>query len=234
MNLQRVPIDSISFFEHNPRTIDASGLDRLSASLRRFGLYAPLVCWPDPDRGLVVVGGNQRLTALRRMRESGESGLDEIPVVVLDCSEAEARMIVLRDNTHDGEWEWSSLSSYLSDLVSSDAELDLVATGFDREVLDELVSLGSDPLLSATDPAEASTAEQIEPDPGDGPRTTTEIEKPKPATATRFVVGNVRGKIPISLYGRFVGVLDARGKALGTNDLGVLLGSLLSDLEGES
>lgn len=233
MNLQRVPIDSISFFEHNPRSIDSAGLDRLSASLRRFGLYAPLVVWPDPERGLVVVGGNQRLTAIRRMRDRGEVDLDEIPVVVLDCSEAEARMIVLRDNTHDGEWEWSSLSTYLSDLVATDGDLDLDATGFDREVLDELVSLGSDPLLTATDPASESSAEPVEPESGDGPRTSTEIEKPKAATSTRFVIGNVRGKIPISLYGRFVGVLDARGKSLGTNDLGVLLGSLLDDIGGD-
>lgn len=234
MNVQRVPIDSLAFFDDNPRSIDAEGLDRLSASIRRFGLYVPLVAWPDPDRGLVVVGGNQRLTALRRMRDAGEAEIGEVPVVVLDCSEAEARMIVLRDNTHDGEWEWSSLSTYLSDLVAADSDLDLSATGFDREVLDELVSLGSDPLLSATDPSAEGAADQIEEGSESEPRTTAEIEKPSPATSTRFVIGNVRGKIPIALYGRFVGLLDRRGKDLGTNDLGVLLGSLLDDLGGAS
>lgn len=233
MNIERVPIDSLSFFDHNPRSIDADGLDRLAASLRRFGLYVPLVAWPDPERGLVVVGGNQRLTAMRRMRDAGEPGLEEVPVVVLDCSEAEARMIVLRDNTHDGEWEWSSLSTYLSDLVATDEDLDLTATGFDREVLDELVSLGTDPLLTATEPGSEAPSDPVEDGSGDGPRTTATIEQPKPATATRFVVGNVRGKIPIALYGRFVGVLDKRSKALGTNDLGVLFGSLLDDLGGD-
>jgi ParB-like chromosome segregation protein Spo0J len=229
MNLQRVALDDLSTFDDNPRTIDPEGLDRLSASLRRFGLYVPLVVWPDPARGLVVVGGNQRLTALRRMRDAGEPVPSEIPVVVLDCSEVEARTIVLRDNTHDGEWEWSSLSAYLSDLVETDSELDLASTGFDREVLDELVALGSDPLLAATDPVSAS-GEAIEDGSGDEPRTKAEIEQPRPATSTRFVIGNVRGKIPIALYGRMVGVFDERSKVLGTNDLGVVLGSLLDDL----
>lgn len=231
MNVVRVSLDDLSHFEDNPRRIDSEGLDRLSASLRRFGLYVPLVAWADPDRGLVVVGGNQRLSALRRMRDEGEPVPSEIPVVVLDCSEVDARTIVLRDNTHDGEWDWSSLSSYLADLVETDPGLDLSSTGFDQEVLAELVALGSDPLLSATDP-ETFTGEPIDDEPTDGPRTRAEIEQPKPATSTRFVVGNVRGKIPIALYGRVVRVIDARSKSLGTNDLGVVMGSLLDDLGG--
>jgi hypothetical protein len=234
MQTEAIPIDDLSFFDDNPRTISAESLDRLSASLRRFGLFVPLLGWRSPTRGLVVVGGNQRLLALRRMRDEGEAVPSSIPVVILDCSEAEARTIVLRDNTHDGEWEWEGLSTYLADLVATDPDLDLVTTGFDSEVFDELIALGADPLLSATAPERAS-GEAIEDGSGTSPTSTrAEIEKAAPATATRFVIGNVRGKIPIALYGRFVGLFDARATALGTNDLGVLFGSLLDDLGGAS
>ncbi len=233
MQTERVPIGDLAFFDDNPRTLSAEGLDRLSASLRRFGLFVPLVAWRSPDRGLVVVGGNQRLLAIRRMREEGDPEAPaEIPVVVLDCSEEEARTIVLRDNTHDGEWEWGALSTYLADLVATEPDLDLATTGFDSAIFEELIALGSDPLLSATDP-DAGSDEQVEQDDGASPSSTrAPIEKPPPATATRFVVGNVRGKISIALYGRLVGVIDARSTALGTNDLGVLFGSLLDDLGG--
>lgn len=232
MQIDRVPLDSLSPFDQNPRSIDSAGLDRLKASLRRFGLFAPLIVWPDPDRGLVVVGGNQRLTALRAMRESGEEVPAEVPVVVLDCTEADARVIVVRDNTHDGEWEWSALGEYLQDLVATDSALDLDLTGFESEVFDEIVALGTDPLIMATQPTEGGEDSAVGDGSGDGPRTGNQISKPDGAEQARFVLGNIRGKIPISIYGRFVGLFERRSTALATTDFGVVLGSLLDDLGG--
>lgn len=231
LNVETIEIDRLTLFDDNPRSISGESLDRLCASIREFGLFAPLITWKNTDGTPIVIGGNQRLTAIRKMRDLGEHVPDRIPVVVVDCSEAEARTIVLRDNTHDGDWDWGDLSSYLTDLVSDDDGFDFQLTGFDKEIFEELVSLGSDPLLQATSPNDESVGDDRHTNDGDDTRTKSELEKPAAATATRFVIGNIRGKVPIALYGRLVGVIDARSSRLGTQDLGVLLGSLLDDLE---
>lgn len=225
MNVIEVLLDDLHPFDDNPRSIDDAALERLKASLLRFGLFVPLVTWKAADGRLVVIGGNQRLRAMRALRDSDEAP-ESVPVVVLDCSEADARTIVLRDNVHDGEWEWEGLSQYLSDLVGMDKGFDLDATGFDREVFEELVALGSDPLLTATQPdeddgalldAEAAAGESTRQDPGEA----------QPSTTAKVVIGNLRGRISLDVYERFVVIFDRRSARLCTGDVETVLADLL-------
>jgi hypothetical protein len=74
---------------YNPREITPEALDGLTASLRRFGLVEPVV-WNKRTRR--VVGGHQRIEALRRLK------IKRVQAVVVDLSEAEERALNLTLN----------------------------------------------------------------------------------------------------------------------------------------
>ena len=146
MQIETSPLSSLSSFEDNPRRISSEALLRLKTSIRTLGLFKPLLGWRrSPGDPLVVIGGNQRLRAIREMVGAGEIEESPIPVVVYAGDEVSARTIALRDNASEGEWEWGSLASYVTDLeaLARDAEigLDLTLTGFDAKTLDGLAAL---------------------------------------------------------------------------------------------
>ena len=146
MQIETSPLSSLSSFEDNPRRISSEALLRLKTSIRTLGLFKPLLGWRrSPGDPLVVIGGNQRLRAIREMVGAGEIEESPIPVVVYAGDEVSARTIALRDNASEGEWEWGSLASYVNDLeaLARDAEigLDLTLTGFDAKTLDGLAAL---------------------------------------------------------------------------------------------
>lgn len=145
MQIETVSLSSLSSFEDNPRRISSDALARLKESIRSLGLFKPLLSWRDAGDRLVVIGGNQRLRAIREMVAAGEVEEGPIPVVVYDGDEVSARTIALRDNASEGEWEWASLASYVTDLEALAREaaidLDLTLTGFDAKTLDGLHAL---------------------------------------------------------------------------------------------
>jgi len=146
VQIETSSLSLLSSFEDNPRRISSEALSRLKTSIRTLGLFKPLLGWRRaPGEPLVVIGGNQRLRAIREMVAVGEIEESPIPVVVYEGDEVSARTIALRDNASEGEWEWGSLASYVSDLeaLARDAEvgLDLTLTGFDAKTLDGLHAL---------------------------------------------------------------------------------------------
>ena len=146
MQIETSSLSLLSSFEDNPRRISSDALSRLKDSIRSLGLFKPLLGWRrTPGAPLVVIGGNQRLRAIREMVAAGEIEEAPLPVVVYDGDEVSARTIALRDNASEGEWEWGSLASYVADLeaLARDAEvgLDLTLTGFDTKTLDGLAAL---------------------------------------------------------------------------------------------
>ncbi|MEC7364066.1 MAG: ParB N-terminal domain-containing protein, partial [Actinomycetota bacterium] len=132
-------------FEDNPRTISDSAMERLKDSVRSLGLFKPLLVWTDRENNPVVIGGNQRLRALRSLRDAGEYK-STVPVIMYHGDEATARTIALRDNSQDGDWDWHALSDYVTDLETMAEEMgtdmDLLGlTGLDASVLDDLRAL---------------------------------------------------------------------------------------------
>lgn len=203
MQIETSPLSSLSSFEDNPRRISSEALARLKTSIRTLGLFKPLLGWrASPGAPLVVIGGNQRLRAIREMVAAGEIEESAIPVVVYDGDEVSARTIALRDNASEGEWEWGSLASYVSDLeaLARDAEvgLDLTLTGFDAKTLDGLAALaekqreaiatlfgGEEP--GNVEPDGASTGAE---EGGERPGAGEQVEEPSeegPGLAARFL-----------------------------------------------
>ena len=105
----------------NPRSHPPAQLRRLVASIEEFGWTNPILV----DRAGVVIAGNARLAAARKLRRAS------VPVIVLDdLMGAPRRAYQVADNriALDAEWDEAMLASVIEEI--SEAGLDLQVTGF--------------------------------------------------------------------------------------------------------
>src|ERR1035437_5563265 len=131
-SIEQVPIDEPRPDPANPRRISDEELDALERSIRQFGFVQPVLARRQ-DR--VVIGGHQRLVAARRL------GLTAVPVIWLDVSVNQARLLNLAVNKISGSWDEQLLARLLADLTAS-PDVDVSLSGFgDDEVRDLLRSL---------------------------------------------------------------------------------------------
>ena len=145
LEIQHLDLDALVPFDRNPRTISTDRLDSLKDSVRALGLFKPLLVWRDEAGRPIVIGGNQRLRALREIREEG-GPVGPVPTIEYEGDEPTARTIALRDNSQDGEWDWHALGDYVADLDRMLGEfedgIDLLAlSGFDSGTIDDLREL---------------------------------------------------------------------------------------------
>ena len=92
---------------NNPRTITQVQLNRLCDSIRDNGFWEhrPLGVERQGDR-LVVLDGNQRLKAARRLK------MKTVPVVIYEgLTDAERDDLILRSNINNGDWDTALLQS---------------------------------------------------------------------------------------------------------------------------
>lgn len=112
-----VPIDAVDEYPDNPRRGDTKAL---KDSIARNGFYGVLIAQRSSG---FILAGNHRLRVLREM------GATEVPVMFIDCTDEDAKRIVLADNrTSDlAFYDDPTLFKLLQDL-----EGDLAGTGYDR------------------------------------------------------------------------------------------------------
>ena len=125
---EEVDIKKLKYCPWNPRKISPAELDKLKNSIREFGQVQTLVI----DENNIVLGGNQRLKALREMNYSGN-----IKVIRLTgYSDAEKKAINLALNKISGDWNNTLLTGLLQDIKLSGMDLEL--SGFTVPDLQEL------------------------------------------------------------------------------------------------
>lgn len=107
----------------NPRTISQQQLERLKQSLQDFGKMMelrPIIY--DPDT-MIVLGGNQRLAAIKAL------GMKDIPDVwaipATGLTEQEKKEFILRDNIPMGEWDIGKLTEGFPEFNFEELGLDL-------------------------------------------------------------------------------------------------------------
>ncbi|MBX3382667.1 MAG: ParB/RepB/Spo0J family partition protein [Phycisphaeraceae bacterium] len=108
----RVSIDALRPSPFQPRrSIDPITLASLAASIRQSGLMQPVVARARPEGGYELIAGE------RRWRAAREAGLDHVPVIVRDASDAQAAELALVENIHrddlnpiDKAWALKTLS----------------------------------------------------------------------------------------------------------------------------
>jgi len=114
------PITSLHPAEYNPRNIANEEYRKLKRGLTEFGMVEPIVV----NQNGTVIGGHQRLKA------AADLGWTEVPVVRLDLDEKQEKALNLALNRLSGEWDYSKLTSLLSEF-ESDFDFDIELTGFD-------------------------------------------------------------------------------------------------------
>jgi ParB-like chromosome segregation protein Spo0J len=124
--VEQVAIDTLRPDPANPRRIGDAELEALTRSMRTYGLAQPILVRRQDD---TVIGGHQRLVGARRL------GYESVPVVRLDLSTDEARLLNLALNRISGEWDEELLARLLADLKDS---VDLWLSGFGE---DEIAAL---------------------------------------------------------------------------------------------
>jgi len=134
MEIQNMKVSDLKYAPYNPRKIDDKELAKLKRSISEFGYVEPIV-WN--QRTGFVVGGNQRLKALR------ELGIEEVDVVVVDLSDDKERALNVALNKISGEWDFPKLKDLLTDIDTGDFDIEL--TGFDLDEIGELIAFDKEP-----------------------------------------------------------------------------------------
>lgn len=209
-----LPLSDMESWEENPRQISDDSAKRLDDSIKSLGLFKTFLVWKNPTKNKYqVIGGNQRYLRMINFEEQGYSFVTEdnkhknmMPVTILSAEEAKIKLIALRDNNADGEWNYDELSHYLKSLdtliTDSKLDLDLALAGFDSDFLDDLIQYANDPEIKVM------TASSIHPDEEneDGMLGDDEVsideqsEEPDEQKIVSVVLGHVRGRLRYETY----------------------------------
>ncbi len=124
LTIEQVPIDDLRPAPFNPRRISDEELDALTRSIKTFGLVAPVIACREDS---IVIGGHQRLVVARRL------GMKTIPVIYVDLSPEQAKLLNLALNRISGEWDQELLARLLAELqVAPDVDISLSGFGEDE------------------------------------------------------------------------------------------------------
>lgn len=107
----------------NPRLIKKDEFVRLKKKIKEFPEMLekrPIVY----DGDFTVLGGNQRLRALKELVKEGLEVKDSYFKSAKDWSEEQKRKFVILDNIADGEWEWETIANEWTDLPLEEWGLD--------------------------------------------------------------------------------------------------------------
>lgn len=123
------PPNSLVPWEHNPRE-NEHVVDRVAASIQRFGFAAPIVARLADRR---IIAGHTRHKAAIRL------GLAAVPVRWLDISETEADALALADNRLGelADWDDGAVAKILQGLQEQEVEIDDL--GWTPDELEELL-----------------------------------------------------------------------------------------------
>lgn len=121
------PIENLKPYARNNKKHPPEQINRLKASLTKFGWTQPLVVWKD---GTLIMGHGRRLAAL-------ELGMTKIPVVVRhDLTEAQADALRLADNRSASTEYDQLLTQEEIQRLGDMGEVDLLVDIFDAKELD--------------------------------------------------------------------------------------------------
>lgn len=111
----------------NPRLNGTESVDRVAASIKRFGFGAPVVA---RAKTLEIIAGHTRWQAAQKLN------LEAIPVRLLDISERDAHVLAVADNRHTELTGWQNAG--LDKVLGSFDPDELGFTGFTQADIDKL------------------------------------------------------------------------------------------------
>ena len=130
MQVEQLPIADLHPDPGNPRRIEEAALAALTRSIATFGVVDPVLARRADRR---VIAGHQRLVASRR------ADLTTMPVILLDLTAEDARLLNVALNRIGGDWDADLLARLLIDLRAT-ADRDLTLSGFSEADLQDLLT----------------------------------------------------------------------------------------------
>lgn len=175
---EEVELAGIRPADYNPRRMPDEEMRALKASMREHGMVLNLVVQRESDGGVpnVLIGGHQRLRAMREMCEEGGEQLPEtVWATVLDVGDDEAKRLNVALNKISGEFDEEMLADLWSGILGGVSEEEIEATGFSPEQVEALVGSferGTDETIAALE----MEAEQISRDWSPTPTLTVDFD----------------------------------------------------------
>jgi len=112
INISYVDISDLKAAAYNPRAWNKVALEKLTESIKRFGLIDPLIVNSAPNRKNILVGGHMRLEIANRL------GIKKVPVVYVNIPDIKKeKELNLRLNRNTGNWDFNLLKSFDIDLL---------------------------------------------------------------------------------------------------------------------
>jgi len=126
MQIKTIKINKLKMADYNPRKISKDELQRLKNSIEKFGYVEPIIV---NEQTMTVVGGHQRLTALKELE------YEEVEYIPVSLTVNEEKALNLALNKISGEWDNKMLINVLKQLNENEEDI-LPNTGFsDQEIL---------------------------------------------------------------------------------------------------
>lgn len=123
------PIETVMPYYRNAKLHDEEQIKKIAAQIATVGWDQPIVV----DTQGIIIKGHGRLAAAKSL------GLTEVPVIVSDISEKEARLARIADNkVAESGWDNDMLAQELADLKALGESLDLSA--FESKEVDEVLN----------------------------------------------------------------------------------------------
>lgn len=114
----KVPISRLNAAPYNPRKISAEMLDSLKSNILYRGFIVQLVVQRHSEAHgpMVILGGHQRLRAVREICIENNFPVPDLPCVILDVDDRAAKLINIALNKIDGEFDRRLLVEVLEGL----------------------------------------------------------------------------------------------------------------------
>ena len=91
--VQQIPIDELHPFTNHPfKVLDDEAMTRTVESIAQYGVLAPLIARPRPEGGYEIISGHRRQYAAKL------AGLETLPVIVRQMSDAAAVILMVDSN----------------------------------------------------------------------------------------------------------------------------------------
>lgn len=163
LSVQYVAVSKLQIATYNPRKWEVSAIQKLTESIKRFGLVDPIIVNGAEVRFNIVIGGHFRLKIAKDL------GYKEVPVVYINIPDiGKEKELNLRLNRNTGDWDWELLKAL--DLGT------LLDVGFDNS---DLSNIWDDNLA-------------IEDDEFDVAKAVAEVKEPKTKLGDIIVLGEHR------------------------------------------
>jgi len=124
LQIHEVELSNLRPWEGNPRLNDHA-VDAVLRSITAFGFNVPILC----DQNLMIVAGHTRWKAAKKL------GLQTVPVIILEMTDARRRAFSLADNktAEIADWDPAKLRDALRELITE--EVDPRELGFSHDEL---------------------------------------------------------------------------------------------------